>query len=332
MDFLTNILAKAKKMQKRLVLTRGAEHETLNAARVILSERLASSVILLGKESEIHKIAADEGIDHSDMVIINPERSCHVDEYTEEYYELRKIRGMTEEQAKIEILDPIHWGAMMVRMGEADAVVAGAHDNAVNVFHAGLSIIGTAPNIRTASSCTIVLTKENDLGADGAFVFSDCSIVPSPLPDQLSDIAQSAAQSCRDLLEVEPVVAFLSHSTRGSRKEHREIDRLKIAIEMVKYREPTLLLDGQMQLSVALIPSVTDVKLPDSPIKGKVNTLIFPHIDAGNIAYQIARIIGKAEIYGPFLQGFAKPISYIPHGAELNSAVVTCAAAMARSK
>ncbi|MCL2093482.1 MAG: phosphate acetyltransferase [Treponema sp.] len=332
MDFLTKTLSKAKARQKKLVLTAGEEPETLRAAKVILTERLASEVILLGKESEIHKQAAHEGIDHSDMTIINPEHSDDFDDYAGEYYDLRKIRGLTEEQAQIDILSPLRWGAMMVRMGDADAVIAGARDNAVDVFFAGLSIIGTAPNIRTASSCTIVLTEDSSWGADGAFIFSDCSIVPNPLPDQLSDIAQSAAQTCRDLFDHEPVLAFISHSTRGSKRDNKDIEKLRICIEMVKFREPSLLVDGEMQLGVALNPAVTDIKLPGSPVRGKVNTLIFPNIDTGNVAYQTARLFGKAAIFGPFLQGFAKPIGYIPRGSELNSAVITCAAALARAK
>ena len=330
MEFLEATLARAKSLQKRLVMTGGTEIETLEAAKVVMTERLASSVTLLGKESEINKVATREGVDISDMSIVNPELCPDLSKYTNEYFELRKMRGMTMEQAKIDIVKPLNWGAMMVRLGAADAVVAGVNDDSVDVFFAGLAIIGTAPNIRTASSCTIVVGKDLSMGVDGAFIFSDCSIVTNPLPDQLSDIAQCAAQSCRDLLRVEPVVALLSHSTKGLKREHKDIEKIRIALDMIKYREPSLIVDGELQVNAALVPSITDARVPDTPVRGKVNTLIFPDMDAGNIAYQTARVFGKAEVFGPFLQGFAKPISYISRGSELSSAVITCAATLVR--
>ena len=332
MDFLNAMLTKAKSLQKRLVLTEGAEYQTIRAARVIMDERLAVSVTLLGKESEIQKNAAKEGVNLSDMYIVNPELSHQLPDYADKYYELRKLRGMTKEQAKIDIISPLRWGAMMVHLGDADAVVGGAEDNFVDVLFAGLAIIGTVPDIKTASSCTIVQGQDESWGVDGAFIFSDCSIVPNPLPDQLSDIAQSAAQSCRDFLGVEPVVALLSYSTKGSKGEHRDLEKVRIALDMIKYREPTLLIDGEMQVDAALIPSVTDFIAPNSPVRARVNTLVFPDMDAGNIGYQMARSFGKAQTFGPFLQGFAKPISYIPHGASANKIVITCAATLSRAK
>ena len=332
MEFLEAMLAKAKSLQKKLVLTEGTDLKTIRAARVILDERLADSVTLLGRESDIHKMASMEGVDLSDMIIINPEFSHEKDRYAHEYHELRKLRGMTQEQADTEILAPLRWGAMMVHLGDADAVVGGAEDNAIDVLFAGLAIIGTAPPLKTASSCTVVQSPDTSWGVDGTFIFSDCSIVPNPLPDQLSDIAQSAAQSCRDFLGAEPVVALLSYSTKGSKGDHKDLEKVRIALEMVKYREPTLLVDGELQVDAALVTAVTDFRAPGSPVRGRVNTLVFPNMDAGNIAYQIARSFGKAKTFGPYLQGFAKPISYIPHGAPVNNIIITCAATLARTK
>ena len=332
MDFLGAMLEKARSLQKKLVLTEGSEPQTIRAARVIVDERLAYSVTLLGKESEIHKVASKEGVDLADIDVINPEFSRQRDKFADEYYELRRLRGMTVEQSKKDILSPLRWGAMMVRQGEADAVVGGAGDNAIDVLFAGLAIIGTASPLRTASSCTVIQSPDTSWGVDGAFIFSDCSIVPNPLPDQLSDIAQSAAQSCRDFLGVEPVVALLSYSTKGQKGDHKDLEKVRIALEMVKYREPTLLVDGELQVDAALVPSVTDYIAPNSPVRGRVNTLVFPDMDAGNIGYQLVRRFGKAETFGPFLQGFAKPISYIPHGAAANAIVINCAATLSRAR
>ena len=331
MDFLEAALKKAKLLQKRIVLTEGIEPQTVKAARVLLNEGLAFSVTLLGKESEIYTVAGKEGVDLTDVEIVNPELSDDFERYAAEYYEHRKTKGITLEQAKIDIQKPLYWGAMMVQLGDADAVVGGAEDNSMDVINAGLAIIDTVSDIKTASSCTIVISQDTSWGVDGAFVFSDCSIVPNPTPEQLTDIALSAAKSCRDFFGIEPVVALLSYSTKGSKARHKDLDKVRTALEMIKNREPSLIIDGEMQIDAALIPQVTDFIAPGSPVRGKVNTLVFPDLDAGNIAYQIARSFGKAETFGPFLQGFSKPISYIPHGSEANKIVLICAAALARA-
>jgi phosphate acetyltransferase len=332
MDFLGAMFAKAKSLQKRLVLTEGTEPQTIRAARIILDERLALHVTLLGKESEIQKNAAHDGVDLSHIDIINPGFSSQVDKYADEYYELRKLRGMTKEQARANIISPLRWGAMMVHLGEADAVVGGAEDNAIDVLYAGLAIIGTAPGLRTASSCIVIQSHESSWGVDGAFIFSDCSVVPNPLADQLSDIALAAAQSCRDFLGAEPVVALLSHSTRGQKGDHKDLEKVRNAYDMVKNREPTLVVDGELQVDAALVPHITDIKASGSPVRGRVNTMVFPDMDAGNIGYKLVRNFGNAQTFGPYLQGFAKPISYIPRGATVNTIVISCAATLARAK
>ena len=267
MDFLGAIWDKAKSLQKKLVMTVGAEHQTIRAARVVMDERLADSVTLLGKESEIQKTAAKEGVNLSDIDIVNPELSRNLERYADEYYELRKLRGMTPEQAKVDIINPLRWGAMMVHLGDADAIVGGAEDNFVDVLFAGLAIIGTGPNIRTASSSIIVQSPDTSWGVDGAFIFSDCTIVPNPLPDQLSDIALSAAQSCRDFLGAEPVVALLSYSTKGEKGEHKDLEKVRIALDIIKERDPSLLIDGEMQVEAALLPRITDFRAPGSPVR-----------------------------------------------------------------
>ena len=331
MDFLEAILSKAKEKQKRLVLTEGKEAEAIKAARVILNEGLAESVTLLGKKSDIQKVASEEGVDLTDLNIIEPEYSAELNRYASEYLVLRNDITIKMNQAKQDMMQPLCYGAMMVHLGDADAVVGGAESNAMDVLNTGLMIIGTAENVKTVSSCNILFGNDKSWGADGAFIFSDCSIILNPSAEELSDIALSAAISCRDYLGVKPALALLSYSTKGSKKPNKDIEKIQSALKIIKERDPDLNVDGEMQIDAALIPAVTDYLAPSSPVKGKVNTLIFPNMEAGNIAFQMARAFGKAETYGPFLQGFAKPISYIPHGALANKVVVTCAAALARA-
>jgi phosphate acetyltransferase len=251
--------------------------------------------------------------------------------YAHEFYELRKHKGMTEEQAKIDMTDTNRWGAMMIRLGEADALVSGAEHPTADVLRAGLTIIGTVPGLKTASSCFVMTGLDASWGAGGAFIFSDCAVVPDPTAEQLADIAESAAQSCREFLGADPVVALLSFSTKGSAK-HDNVTKVQSAINILKDKKPDFLFDGELQADAALVPSVTEKKAPGSPIKGKVNTLIFPDLGAGNIGYKLVQRLGKAEAFGPFLQGFAKPISDLSRGASVDDIVVTCAVTLSRVK
>jgi phosphate acetyltransferase len=331
MDFVKEMKEKARSLQKKLVLPEGTEPRTVKAAKIILEERLAASVTLLGKESEIQKIAVQEGVDLSGVNIINPEISPGLAKYAGEYYELRKHKGMTQEQAKIDMADPMRWGAMMVRFGEADAMVAGAEHATADVLRAGLAIIGTVAGLKTASSCFVMQVQDDSWGIGGALIFSDCAVVPDPSPEQLADIAESAAQSCREFLGKEPVVALMSFSTKGSAK-HDNVAKVQSAVEILKAKKPDFVFDGELQADAALVPSVTDKKAPGSPVRGKVNTLVFPDLGAGNIGYKLVQRLGKAEAFGPFLQGFAKPISDLSRGASVEDIVVTCAVTLSRAK
>jgi phosphate acetyltransferase len=333
MDFVKDMRTKARDLQKRLVLPEGTEPRTVKAARIIADENLAASVTLLGKEGDIQKIAADAGIHLEGITIINPAFDHHnITRYAREYYELRKHKGMTEEQANIDITSPLRWGAMMVHLGDADAMVAGAENTTADVLRAGLAIIGTVPGSKTASSCFVMQTTGGSWGKDGALIFSDCAVVPDPTAEQLAEIAISAAQSCREFLGVEPVVALLSFSTKGSGGDHGDVQKVTAALELVKARDPKLMVDGELQADAALIPSVTDKKAPGSPVRGRVNTLIFPDLGAGNIGYKLVQRLGKAEAFGPFLQGFAKPISDLSRGASVEDIVTTAAVTISRVK
>jgi len=220
---------------------------------------------------------------------------------------------------------------MMVHLGQADAMVAGAENTTSDVLRAGLSIIGTIPGLKIASSCFVMTGLDPKWGYEGNLIFSDCAVVPDPLPDQLADIAESAAMSCREFLGVEPVVALMSFSTKGSAK-HSNVTKVQDAVEILKSKNVDFIFDGELQADAALVPSVTDAKAPYSPVRGKVNTLVFPDLGSGNIAYKLVQRLGNAEAYGPFLQGFAKPISDLSRGASIDDIVTTCAVTLSRAK
>jgi len=332
MDFLTEIKEKAKAKQKKLVLPEGTEPRTLKASKIIVEAKLASSVILLGKESEVQKLAAAEGVNLTGVNILDPAGSADIERYAKEFYELRKHKGMTMEQAGKDILAPLRWGAMMLHLGDVDAMVAGAESTTADVLRAGLAIIGTMPGIKTASSQYVLHTEDPSWGVNGNFIFSDCAVVPNPTAEQLADIAIAAAQSCRDCLNAAPVVAMLSFSTKGSGGDHPNVLKVREALAIVKSKEPGLIIDGEMQADAALVSSVLDKKAPGSPVRGRVNVMIFPDLQAGNIGVKLLQRIANVGGFGPFLQGFAKPISDLSRGTSIEEMVNTCAFTLAQVK
>ncbi len=311
MNFLENIKAKAKADKKTIVLPESFEKRTLDAASVVLKEEIAN-VILVGNKEKILEKA--DGADISKATVIDPENYEKFDELVNTFVELRKAKGMTEEKARETLLkDPLYFGVLLVKCGYADGMVAGAVNATANVLRPCLQILKTAPGTKIVSAFFVMIVPDCELGANGTFIFADCGLEQNPTPEKLAAIAQSSAKSFEMLVGEEPIVAMLSHSTKGS-ASHADVDKVVEATKIAKEENPNLKLDGEFQLDAAIVPSVGELKAPGSEVAGKANVLVFPDLDAGNIGYKLVQRLAKAEAYGPITQGIAKPVNDLSRG------------------
>ena len=330
MSFIESIRTSARRNPMRLILPEGTETRTLQAARIILDEALAASVTLIGCPAEIEKAACSAGCDLRGLHLIYPECCEQRESFAAELYRLRRGRGMTVEQAWLKICDPLGFAAMLVRMDQADTLVAGAESSTAAVLKAVFTIIGLHADVELASSFFIMHLPDSKWGEEGHLLFSDCATIPNPDSRQLSEIALAAADSFKVLLQAEPRVAMLSFSTFGSACNEM-VEKVAEATAMAKTKRPELLIDGEMQLDAALVPEVAAKKAPDSQVAGRANVLIFPDLNSGNIGYKLVQRLAGAEAYGPFLQGTAKPVSDLSRGCSVEDIVNTAAVTLVQA-
>ncbi len=323
MSMIEQVWNKARRNPRRIVLPEGEEPRTLQAAAKTRDEGLAKP-ILLGDPERIRSVAESTGTDLSGIEMIHPADSMKTHAYADTLYELRKAKGLSREDAAALALDPMYYGMLMVKTGDADGLVSGAVHSTGDMLRPALQIIKTKPGIHIVSSSFLMNCPNQNLGQDGLLVYADCVVVPCPTAEELAQIAISAAETARILCGIEePRVAMLSFSTKGSAK-HELVDKVRRAVEIAHETAPELLLDGEMQFDAALVPEVGMLKAPGSPVAGRANVLIFPDLQSGNIGYKITQRIGGAECYA-VLQGLAKPCNDLSRGCSVMDIVNTMA-------
>lgn len=316
MELIEQLVARAKADKQRIVLPEGTEERTLKAANQILTDGVADLVIL-GNVDEIHRLAKEWGLGNIDRAtIIDPETSEKKEEYAQLLAELRKKKGMTIEQAREIVKDPLYYGCLMIKSGDADGQLAGARNTTGNVLRPALQIIKTSPGITCVSGAMLLLTHAPECGDNGVVVMGDVAVTPVPDADQLAQIAICTARTAKAVAGIEPRVAMLSFSTKGSAK-HEVVDKVVEAFGIAKTMAPDLTIDGELQADAALIPSVGNSKAPGSPIAGKANVLVVPNLEVGNIGYKLVQRLGHATAVGPILQGIARPVNDLSRGCSI---------------
>ncbi|MCH5187805.1 MAG: phosphate acetyltransferase [Oscillospiraceae bacterium] len=331
--FLEDVIARAKSDKKTIVLAEGNDIRTIRAAASALEQEIAD-IIILGDIDEICKMANEENLKISAATLIDPSKDERFNEFVNTFYEMRKAKGMTPEKAEETMKNTLYFGCMMVKLGFADGMVAGACNSSANVLRSALQVIKTAPGTKLVSAFFIECVPNCEYGEDGVFLFADCGLNENPDAEAVSEIAVSSAKSFKTLVGKEPNVAMLCYSTYGSAKSEL-VDKMNLATKLAKEKAPDVNIDGEMQADAAMVPAVAASKAPTSPVAGKANVLVFPDLNAGNIAYKLVERLAKADAYGPITQGIAKPVNDLSRGCKAEDIVgviaITCVQAQAQN-
>lgn len=317
MDLMQDIIERAKKNKQRIVLPEGTEERTLKAADQLLSDGVAD-IILIGNPVEVKELASGFGLNHIEKaVIIDPKDHAKKAAYIDLLVELRQKKGMTPEKAAVLVEDPLYLACLMIKAGDADGEIAGAQNTTGDVLRPALQIIKTAPGISVVSGAFLMFVQDKSYGKDGVLVFADCAVMPNPNAAELAQIAVATAQTAKDIVGVEPRVAMLSFSTKGS-ASHEMVDKVVEATRLAQEMAPQFSIDGDLQADAALVASVGSKKAPESKVAGNANVLVFPSLEVGNIAYKLVQRLGNAEAVGPILQGMGAPVNDLSRGCSIS--------------
>jgi phosphate acetyltransferase len=320
MNLIEQIKEIAKRNRQRIVLPESYEERTLKAADVILNQGIAD-LILIGNQEAIYDNAKKYGLKNLDKAtLVDPVKFEKREAYADMMVELRKSKGLTKDEALKLLLNPLYFATVMIKYGDADGEVAGADNATGDVLRPAFQYVKTLPGISVVSGAFLMFLKDNEYGENGLMIFADCAVHPNPTDKELAEIAVATAKTAKDIAKIEPRIAMLSFSTKGS-ASHELVDKVVSATRIAKEMNPSLKIDGELQADAAIVESIGLKKAPGSDIAGKANVLIFPNLECGNIAYKLVQRLGHAEAIGPVLQGLAAPINDLSRGCSVDDIV-----------